>query len=46
MSPNPPIRDYPRILRMESVRMRIVPPEGSIRTDAIRSDQDPIRQEP
>ena len=43
VSPSPPIRDYQRIMRIESARMRIVPLEGAIRADAIRSDPHPIR---
>jgi hypothetical protein len=31
---------------MASERMRIVPPEGPIRSDAIRNRSEPIRQEP
>jgi hypothetical protein len=46
VSPDPPIRDYLWILRMESVWMQIVPLEGEIRTDSIRSNQDPICSEP
>jgi hypothetical protein len=41
MRPKPIIRDNPRIGRIPSMRMRIVPPEGAIRTDAIRSDRSP-----
>ena len=38
MRPKPIIRDNPRIGRIPSVRMWIVPSEGAIRADAIRSD--------